>query len=125
MKITVPSLAALALALVNSAAAAQTEKPNLALVLSSVGGCAGEALALSFPTEGAAKMGAVRVHREDVEFLKLIGRSDSACPRAMPAVGTAGLERGRDEIKVAGPVLRTARRTSRRTSRRLVTIDRD
>ena len=66
----------------------------------------------------AAQTGAMFLDLAEVGLPPSVASGEGFFSSALPPEGKEGVERGREEIQVAGPVRRTARRTSRRTSRR-------
>jgi len=90
----------------------------IALVLFGLGWGTNDAAAALPPIEGAAQTGAMYLHLGEAGLLTSSGKGEGLCSRALPPGGEEQVDRGREEIQLAGPVRRTARRTARRTSRR-------
>ncbi|MGC1954744.1 MAG: hypothetical protein WA970_19655 [Gammaproteobacteria bacterium] len=74
--------------------------------------------AASLTRDGAPKTRAILMELGYASLATLPWRSNTACASVSLPVGKEGVERGRKEIQVAGPVRRASRRTARRTSRR-------
>ena len=91
---------------------------TIALALFGLAWGAGEAAAASPSREGAAQTEAMFLELGEIGLPPSAGPGEGFFSSALPPEGEEGVERGREEIQVAGPVRRTARRTSRRTSRR-------
>jgi hypothetical protein len=91
---------------------------SIALAVFGLAWGAGAAAAASPAREGATQTGAIFLDLGEVGLPPSAGSGENLFSSVLPLEGEEGVERGREEIQVAGPVRRTARRTSRRTSRR-------
>ena len=90
----------------------------IALAVFGFGWGANDASAALPPIEGAAQTGAMYLPLREAGLLSSFGKEEGLCSRSLPPGGEEQVERGREEIQLAGPVRRTSRRTARRTSRR-------
>jgi hypothetical protein len=90
----------------------------IALALFGLAWGAGDAAVASPSREGAAQTGAIFLGLGEVGLPPSAGPGEGFLSSVLPPEGEEGVERGREEIQVAGPVRRSSRRTARRTSRR-------
>ncbi len=90
----------------------------IALALFGLGWGASDAAAAFPPMEGVAQTGAMSRQFGEAGRLASTEPGAGLCSRVLPPGGEEQIDRGREEIRLAGPIRRATRRTARRTSRR-------
>ena len=98
---------------------------TIALVLLGLAWGAGEAVAASPLRTGGTPPGPMCLDPGEVGLLTSTGRGEDLFSSVLRPEGEEQVDRGREEIQVAGPVVRSSRRTARRTSRRITVIHND